>query len=112
MEPSQPAAFKMVSSVERHAIEQALARAGGSDAYQIDLAHARIFTDHRLWYDAIGAYTDLIARYPERAELYEERGGIYAQLEITKKLGEQDFAHASEIEKKRVKGTTPDKDKQ
>jgi len=110
LEPSQPAAFKMVSSVERHAIEQALARARGSDAYQIDLAHARVFTDNRLWYDAIGAYTDLIAHYPDRAELYEERGGIYEQLEITKRLGDQDFARAAEIEKQQTSGAKPGKD--
>jgi len=108
LEPSQPAGFKMVSSEERHAIEQALARATGSDAYQVDLAHARIFTDHRLWYDAIGAYTDLITRYPHHAELYQERGDIYVQLEITKKLGEQDFARG-QIEKERMNGTTPGK---
>jgi hypothetical protein len=110
LEPSQPAEFKMVSSEERRAIQQALAQASGSDAFQVDLAHARIFTDHRLWYDAIGAYTDLIARYPHHAELYAERGGIYEQLEITKKLGEQDFAHAAELEKERMKGTAPGKD--
>jgi len=110
LEPSQPAQFKMVSTEERRAIEQALAGAAGSDTYQADLARARTFTDHRLWYDAIGAYTDLIARYPHGAELYKERGSIYKQLEITKKLGEQDFAHATEIEKERMKGAAKDED--
>lgn len=99
LEASPTARFKVVSSEERAAIEQALAGAASSDDYQAGLARARVFTEHRLWYDAIGAYTDLIGRYPGRAEPYNERGRIYEQLEITKRLADRDFSRAKEIEK-------------
>jgi len=99
LEPSPTARFTVVSAEERAAIEQALARVANSDDYQGALARARVYTEHRLWYDAIGAYTNLIGRYPGRAEAYNERGGIYEQLEITKRLADRDFSRAEEIEK-------------
>ena len=74
-----------------------LAAAALVDPYQVGLKWARAFRDRRLWYDALDAYSGLIARYPERAELYEERGTIYAQLEATKALADGDFARADEL---------------
>jgi hypothetical protein len=98
--PSQPAGLVVVSDKERADIENALAQISSSDAYQAALARAKVFTDHRLWYNALGAYADLIARYPDRAELYEQRGMIYAQLEVTKELAEKNFARADELQAK------------
>lgn len=82
---------------QRGEIERDLAKVSSSDDYARGLGRARVFTEHRLWYDALAAYADLIARYPERAELYDERGSIYAQLEVTQKLAEADFARAEEL---------------
>ena len=96
--PSSPVEFVPVSDGERKEIEQTLAAAESKDAYQSGLDRAKIFVEHRLWYDAIGAYSELISRYPERAELYEHRGMIYAQLKITRPLSEQDFARADQLE--------------
>jgi len=96
--PSAPAGFLVISSSQRQEIEQAFAQVKASDPYESGLARARVFTDHRLWYDAIAAYTDLIARFPDRAELYEQRGMIYAQLDATQSLAEQDFSRADELQ--------------
>jgi hypothetical protein len=89
--------IKVVSKTERLAIDKALAAAHGTDAYQTGLARARVFTDHRLWFDAIGAYTELIEKYPDRAEAYEQRGKIYAQVDATGKLAEADAARAAAL---------------
>jgi hypothetical protein len=98
--PSEPVEFVEVSQAERREIEKSLKKIKGRDPYQAGLARAKVFTDHRLWYDAIGAYTELISRYPERAEPYEQRGTIYAQIDATEPLAEQDFARADELEMK------------
>src|SRR5580700_4867354 len=90
---SEPLEFVVVSAEERQAIDQAIAAIASADPYQSTLERVHILTDHRLWFDALGAYDDLIARYPNRRELYEERGAIYAQIPATKPLSEADFAH-------------------
>jgi hypothetical protein len=95
--PSEPVEFVAVSDAERAEIEKALAAIPKGDEYSTGLARARVFTRHRVWFDAIGAYTALIAKFPDRAELFEERGAIYAQLDITKPLAEADFARADAV---------------
>jgi hypothetical protein len=95
---SAPVGFIMVSPSQRDEIEKRLRQAASTDPYQAGLARARVFTDYRLWYDAVGAYSDLIARYPDRAELYEQRGTIYSQLDVARTLAEQDFAQAEELQ--------------
>lgn len=94
---STPAGILVVSSEQRAEVEKALAAVTASDPYQQALARAQVLTQYRLWYDAVAAYGDLIARYPKRAELYEQRGMIYAQLESTRGRAEQDFARADKI---------------
>ncbi len=61
---------------------------------------AEILADHRVWFDAIAAYTDLIAKNPEDPELHEKRGAIYDQLPGTRALGEEDFAVAEQLRSK------------
>ncbi len=96
---SDPLEFVVVSAEERQAIDKALAAIPSGDAYQSGLARAHIFTDHRLWFDALGAYDELIAKYPARSELYEERGTIYAQIAVTKPLADADLARAAQLSK-------------
>jgi len=91
--------IRVVSAVERRAIDSALAALHGTDAYKIGQARAKVFSDHRLWFDAIGAYTDLIEKYPNRAELYEQRGKIYAQVDATSNLAEADSVRAADLRK-------------
>ncbi len=95
--PSAPTGILVLAGKERGQLEQALSRIGAPNSYEDELARARLFTEHRLWYDAIAAYSDLIARYPDRRELFEERGMIYAQLDVTRPLADADFAQADSL---------------
>ena len=95
--PSSPVGLIVVSPSQRAEIEKGLTQISDADPYRADLARARVFTDFRLWYDALAAYSALISRYPNRAELYEQRGTIYAQVEATRNLAERDFAQAEEL---------------
>jgi hypothetical protein len=96
---SEPLEFVTVSAEERQVIYNALAAIPAGDSYDSGLARAHLFTDHRLWFDALGAYDDLIAKYPDRSELYDQRGAIYAQVPATKSLSEADFARADKSAK-------------
>ena len=98
MRASDRVGFIVVSGDERRKIEQSLAKISTGDAYRQGLERARVFTKFRLWYDTVDAYSDLIARYPDRVELYKERGAIYWQLEVTRKIAGQDLARADELE--------------
>jgi len=97
---SSPAGFVAIPIAQRQEVEQHLSSINSSDPYDAACQRAQVFTDERLWYDAIGAYTDLIAKYPDRAELYKWRGTIYAQLVTTQALADDDFARAEELEAK------------
>jgi hypothetical protein len=91
---SDPLEFTVVTADERTAIDKALLAASTSDPYETGLARARVLVDHRLWFDALGAYDALIAKYPKRSELYEDRATIYAQLPATKPQSEADKTRA------------------
>ena len=91
---SDPLEFVTVTAEERAAIDKELAAIPQGSAYDSALARARIFVDHRLWFDALGTYDELIAKYPKRAELYQDRATIYAQLAVTKPQSEADLATA------------------
>jgi Domain of Unknown Function (DUF928) len=94
-----PLGLVVVSAAERKEIDKALAAVSASDPYQAGLARAGVYTDHRLWFDAIGAYTDLIAKYPDHEELYEQRGKIYSQVDATSNLAAADSAKAASLAK-------------
>jgi len=97
---SDPLEFVVVSAQERQKIDKAMVAIPLSDSYESELARAHVFVDHRLWFDALGAYDELIAKNPNRSELYEERGAIYAQVPATKSLSDADLAHAAQLAKK------------
>jgi Domain of Unknown Function (DUF928) len=86
--------FMVVSDQERQQIEKDLAAIPTGDAYESGFARARVFVAHHLWFDSIGAYTELIEKFPDRAQLYEDRGAIYSTIDATRKLGEADRAKA------------------
>lgn len=100
---SEPVGFVVVSGEQRAAVEQKLAAAGSGEGYDAELARARAYTDARLWYDAVGAYLALMHKYPAKAELYDARGTLFAQLPVTRKDADQDFEHAEQLRA----GTTP-----
>ena len=95
--PAEGLDFTVVSAEERQQIEKDLAVISAADPYEAGFRRARVFVDHHLWFDAIGAYTELIEKYPNRAELYEDRGSIYSSIEATRKLGEADRAKAANL---------------
>jgi hypothetical protein len=98
--PSDPAGLLVMAGAQREEIDRALVAIAAADPYAKARARARVFTDHRLWYDAIAAYTDLIARFPDRPEAYEERATIYAQLDATQARADADFARAEALKAK------------
>lgn len=91
---SLPVHFIVLNSEERAALEKQLAGAGA-------MKRAAIFTDKRLWYDAIQAYTELIAQHPDVADLYEKRGNIYDQIPATQDLAQADFEKVAELRAKK-----------
>jgi Domain of Unknown Function (DUF928) len=91
---SDPLEFTVVTADERAAIEKQLAAVPAGDPYDAALTRARILVDHRLWFDSLGAYSALIAKYPNHPELYEDRSTIYAQLPATKAQSDADKSHA------------------
>ena len=93
---SYPSGLLVVSTVQRQEIDKKLAEFPG-DSYEDGVARAHVFTDARLWYDALDAFTELIERYRSHAELYEDRGTIYAQLTCTQALAEADLARAEKV---------------
>ena len=95
--PSAPAGLMVLAGSQREEIDRALAAVATADPFEQGRARARVFTDHRLWYDAIAAYSDLIARFPDRPEPYEERATIYAQLDATQARADEDFARAEAL---------------
>lgn len=97
---SDPSGVSVVSTAQRQEIEKTLAQFPGN-SYEARLARAQVFTDYRLWYDALAAFTELIERYPDRAELYEHRGTIYAQLNSTQALAEADFSSSEKAKREK-----------
>lgn len=96
--PGEGLDFMVVSAEERQQIEKELAAIPAGDAYEAGFARARLFVAHHLWFDSIGAYTELIEKFPNRAELYEDRGAIYSSVDVTRELGEKDRAMAAKLQ--------------
>jgi hypothetical protein len=95
--PSAPAGLLVMGGPQRQEIDRALAGVAATDPYERLRARAKVLTDHRLWYDALEAYAELIARFPDRPEPYEERATIYAQLDATQARADEDFARAESL---------------
>jgi hypothetical protein len=83
--PPAPVSFLIVSGPEREAILAALKTANDATAT------AQVFVKHRIWYDAVQEYTDLIARLPNDSGAREARSELYDQLPVTKALADADW---------------------
>lgn len=81
-----PADFVIVGGTERAGLESAVA--GTSDP----AAKAKVFVDHRIWYDALSTYTNAIVGHPDRKDLIRERAALYDQLPATQPLADRDLA--------------------
>jgi hypothetical protein len=93
--PPPPAAMIIVvGGAERAQLESAISQISGT-GFEADAARAKYLFDQRLWYDALTAYSDLIAKYPDHSNLYEMRGTLYDQLPETASLADADFARVN-----------------
>ncbi len=81
------ASVLIVGGAEREAVEAALHGKPGMSA-----ADAKVYTDKRLWYDALAAYTNLISSEPGHPEYYKGRADLYDQLPQTQALADSDLA--------------------
>jgi hypothetical protein len=84
--PPAPVSISIVSGAERDSIASDLAAATGEDGA------AKVFVAHRLWYDAVAAYSALVLAHPESKDYYAARGTLYDQLPATDVLASQDWA--------------------
>jgi hypothetical protein len=86
------ASFLIVGGNERETVAAALAAAQA--ASDPAAATAKVYTDMRLWFDALAAYSALIDKFPTRAEFYQARADLYDQLPSTTALADADAAKA------------------
>lgn len=94
--PSAPTAFSVVGGEERARIQAKLEAVAAPGEDPAD-ARARVFVEHRVWYDAIEALTRAIETLgPSRARL-ETRATVYGQIEATRALSELDFERAESL---------------
>ncbi len=83
--PPAAVSFMIVGGADRETILNELKQS--SDA----LSTAAVFVKHRIWYDAVQGYTDLIARSPNDTTARAARGELYDQLPATKNLADADW---------------------
>jgi len=88
------ASVLIVGGATRSAVESALANAKVTPG-EPSAAAAKIYVDHRLWFDAIAEYTALIEKHPEMTQYYKERAAVYDQLPETQELADEDAAKAA-----------------
>lgn len=80
-----PVSFVIVSGAEREQILDELKAA--SDA----TATAEVFVKHRVWYDAVQAYSEQLDRMPNDENARAARANLYDQLPVTKQLADADW---------------------
>jgi|GEM_PF-1780670 len=89
------ASLLVIGGTNRSAVESALAAAKVTTG-EPSLAAAKIYTDNRLWFDAIAEYSALIEKHPDNPQYYKERAAIYDQLTATRALADEDAAKAQQ----------------
>jgi hypothetical protein len=83
--PPAPVSFTVVGGADRDAILSDLKQASSADTT------AAVFVKHRIWYDAVQGYTDLIERTPNDTSARAARGNLYDSLPATKNLADADW---------------------
>ena len=83
------ASVLIIGGAERAAVEAAAHGKPGMTA-----ADAKLYTEKRLWYDALAAYTNLIATEAGKPEFYKDRAELYDQLPQTQALADADMSKA------------------
>lgn len=95
-EPAESVEFVVLAPAERKSVENGLRKITG-DSDEARVQRAEIFVDARIWYDAVEAYSALIAKNPSDAMLYRARATVYDQLVATQPLADQDYAHFEQL---------------
>jgi hypothetical protein len=83
--PPPPVTVMIVGGAERETILAELKSAGDA------ASSAEVFFKHRIWYDAVQSYSDLIARLPNDSTARAARAQLYDQLDVTKSLADADW---------------------
>jgi hypothetical protein len=78
-----PVAFTIVGGTERSAIDEELKSAASPQVV--------VFTNHRVWYDAIAAYTAALQQTPDDPAALKGRATLYDQLVVTQPLADADW---------------------
>jgi Domain of Unknown Function (DUF928) len=91
--PPPSAMIVVVADPDRSQIDAALAQAQGP-CVDAGIARAKIFFDHRLWYDTVMEYDALLLQYPNESRLYGLRGAVYDQIPATQTLADADYSRA------------------
>jgi hypothetical protein len=76
------ASVAIVGGTERSAIDQELKSATDP---------ATVFVSHRLWYDAVAAYTSMLDQAPNDQAARKGRATVYDQLPVTQPLADVDW---------------------
>jgi hypothetical protein len=80
-----PVTFLIVNGEERDEIAKETSSA------KDPAAAASVFVKHRVWYDAIQAYSELIERTPNDEKVRAARAELYDQLPVTYSLADADW---------------------
>jgi hypothetical protein len=83
--PPAPVSFVILSGAERDPMLDELKAANDASAT------AEIYVKHRVWYDAIQAYSDQLDRMPNDESARAARANLYDQLPVTKQLADADW---------------------
>ena len=87
--PPTPVTLLIVNGAERDQIANELTSANSNDRTRVD-----VFVKHRLWYDAIQGYTQLLDRMPTDKGAHAGRAQVYDQLPVTATLADADWRMA------------------
>lgn len=91
--PPAAAMILVLTGPDRDQVQTAEAQIQGT-GMDADVARAKVYFDQRLFYDALMAYSAMIAKYPGQPQLYQLRGALYDQLPATEALADADYARA------------------
>ena len=83
--PPAPVSFVILSGAEHEQILSELKAANDATAT------AEVFVKHRVWYDAVQAYSDQLDRMPNDESARAARANLYDQLPVTKQLADADW---------------------
>jgi hypothetical protein len=85
-EPAEPAEILIIADPERSDVSTKLGSAKNPEV------RARIFSESLLWYDAIEAYSEIIAASPNDSTTRHKRAALYQQLPQTQVAARNDLA--------------------